>query len=87
MDNEEDIVWEVPVHRALVKPVFWGGVPRMVLIGEIILAVFAFSILKTFGILVLIFIMHMIFRHFSQNDPVFADVFFRSLRHDGYYKG
>ena len=86
MDNEE-VIWELPVHRSLVKPVFWGGVPRIVLISEILVAVLGFSILKTFTIVVLVAIAHFIFRYFSQTDPDFADVFFRSAKHDMYYKG
>lgn len=83
----DEIIWDVPVHRSLVKPVFWGGVPRLVLISEILVAILAFAILKTFTIVILMAIVHMIFRYFSQNDPVFADVFFRSIKHDGYYRG
>lgn len=85
--EKEDVVWELAVHRSLVQPVFWGGVSRIVLIGEILMGVLGFAIFKIAMIIPVLILVHFIFRYFSQQDPYFADVFFRTLSYEEFYKG
>lgn len=85
--EKEEIIWELPVHRGLVQPVFWGGVPRMVLISEMMFAILGGAIFKTFMVIPVMICVHLIFRYFSQSDPHFADVFFNSLHYEEFYKG
>ena len=80
-----DVVWEIPVHRSLVKPLYWMGVPRSVLVIELLAAILGGVIFKTFLVVVVIVGMHFVFRYFGQKDSQFMDVFFRYLHHNRYY--
>lgn len=84
--EKEDVVWELPVHRSLVKPMYWMGVPRGILIIELMLAVLGGILFKTFLVVVLVAIMHFIMRYFGQKDSMFLDVFMRYIKHSGYYR-
>ena len=68
--EKENVVWELPVHRSLTKPVYWMGVPRGLFILELLFAVLG-------GI---------IFKFLGNSDPLFHEVFMRSLRHDMFYR-
>lgn len=85
--EKEDIVWEVPVHRSLTKPVYWMGVPRGLFIIELMIAVLGGLIFKTFLVIVFALIAHVIFKFLGDKDPLFHEVFMRSLRHDLFYRG
>lgn len=85
--EKEDIIWELPVHRSLVQQVFWGGVSRVVLISEILFGILGFAIFKTAMVIPVLIVIHFIFRYFSNQDPFFADVFFRTLSYEEFYKG
>ena len=84
MEND-GIVWEIPVHRSLVKPLYWMGVPRSVLILEILVGILGGVIFKTFMVPVVLVCVHFLFRYLGQKDSQFMDVFFRSLRHNKFY--
>ena len=88
--NEEDRdslddIWELPVHRSLTKPNYWMGVPRGVLLLEFLALVMGGILFKTFMVIVVIVGLHFLFRYLGQKDPMFLDVFLRSVRHKGYY--
>lgn len=86
MSNPNDVVWEVPVHRSLVKPLYWMGVPRSVLILEILAGILGGVIFKTFLVPVVLVGAHMVFRYFGQKDAMFMDVFLRYIRHNKFYQ-
>ena len=81
----KDVVWEIPVHRSLVKPLYWMGVPRSVLIIELLLIILGGVLFKTFLVVFVVVGLHFIFRYFGQKDSQFMDIFFRYLRHNRYY--
>lgn len=86
--NEEvsvDDVWEVPVHRSLTQPNYWMGVPRGVLLLEFIGLILGGILFKTFVVIPVVIGIHFLFRYFGQKDPLFMDVFLRSVRHSNYY--
>lgn len=82
---KEDVVWELPVHRSLVKPMYWMGVPRTALVLEIMAGLLGGVVLKTFLVPVVIVCVHFFFRYLGQQDPQFMDVFFRYVRHNKRY--
>ena len=84
--GKEEIVWDMPVHRSLTKPVYWMGIPRGLLIIEILLGMLGGLIFKTFLVIVFLVISHAIFKYLGDKDPLFHEVFFRSLRHDLFYR-
>lgn len=84
--EKEDIVWEVPVHRSLTKPVYWMGIPRGLFIIELVLGAFGGLIFKTFLIIFFLVFLHMVFKYLGDKDPLFHEVFMRSLRHDLFYR-
>ena len=45
--------YEVPIHRALVQPLYWMGVTRNNFIGENVLAVLGGFILKTIKVILI----------------------------------
>lgn len=86
--NEEisvDDVWEIPVHRSLTQPNYWMGVPRGVLLLEFIGLILGGILFKTFIVIPVVIGVHFLFRYFGQKDPLFMDVFLRSVRHSNYY--
>lgn len=81
------VVWSLPVHRSLIKPIYWMGVPRGLLVLEFFLAVMGGIIFKTFMILPIVALVHFVFQYLGEKDPVFYKVIIRSLRHNGFYGG
>ena len=87
MDEEKnDIVWELPVHRSLIKPLYWMGVPRGLLILEAMLGILGGVIFKTFLVPVIIICGHFVFRYLGEKDSMFLDVFMRYVRHNSFYQ-
>lgn len=84
--NNNDIAWEIPVHRSLVKPLYWMGVPRGLLIAEAMLAILGGVIFKTFLVPFIIICAHFVFRYLGEKDSMFLDVFMRYVRHNNFYK-
>ena len=84
--EKENVVWELPVHRSLTKPVYWMGVPRGLFILELLFAVLGGIIFKSFIVIVIAVIAHLIFKFLGNSDPLFHEVFMRSLRHDMFYR-
>lgn len=80
-------VWSLPVHRSLIKPVYWMGVPRGLLVAEFFFMVLGAIIFKTFLIIPLVVIIHLLFQHIGEKDPVFYKIVMRAMRHNGYYGG
>ena len=66
--NNNDIAWEIPVHRSLVKPLYWMGVPRGLLIAEAMLAILGGVIFKTFLVPFIIICAHFVFRYLGEKD-------------------
>lgn len=77
--------YEIPIHRSLTRPMYWGGVPRNILLAEVITAVFGGLLLKTWIVPVLCFLIHMLFRYLGQQDPQFHEVFWRAKDYKPYY--
>lgn len=88
MTDEEvraEDVWELPVHRSLTQPDYWMGVPRGILLLEFIGLILGGVLFKTFTVIPVVVAIHFLFRYFGQKDPMFMDVFLRSVRHNDYY--
>ena len=85
--KESRVQWYLPVHRSLIKPVYWMGVPRQLLVLEFFLVVLGGIFFKTFLIIPVIAGVHVLFRALGEKDPVFYKVIMRSLRHNGFYGG
>ena len=49
MSQKEELPegYEIPIHRSLVKPLYWMGVPRNLFIAEILFAVLGGIFMKT----------------------------------------
>ena len=84
-ENRTEDVWELPVHRSLTQPNYWMGVPRGILLLEFIGLIMGGVLFKTFVVIPVVVAVHFLFRYFGQKDPMFMDVFLRSVRHDDYY--
>lgn len=78
--------YEAPLHRSLTKPLYWGGVPRNILLLEVVVGVLGGIILKTFVIPVLAVGVHFIFKYLGTQDPYFLDVFWRGKDYENYYE-
>ena len=78
-------VWELPVHRSLTQPDYWMGVPRGLLLLEFIGLILGGVLFKTLSVIPVTVAVHFLFRHFGRKDPLFLDVFLRSVRHADYY--
>ena len=79
--------WALPVHRSLIRPIYWMGVPRVVLVLEFLFIVLGGIIFKTFLVIPLIIMIHLVFQFMGERDSLFMDVLLRALRHNGYYGG
>lgn len=77
--------YEIPIHRSLTTPMFWGGVPRNLLILEVIVGVFGGLLLKTFIVPILAVAAHFLFRYLGQQDPQFHEVFWRAKDYKSFY--
>ena len=80
-----DEIWELPVHRSLTQPDYWMGVPRGILLLEFLILVMGGLLFKTFTVVFIVVAVHFLFRYLGQKDPMFLDVFLRSIRHKDYY--
>ena len=78
-------VWELPVHRSLTKPLYWMGVPRGLLISEVLVAILGGVLFKTFIVPVICLAADFVFRHLGAQDAMFLGVFMRYLRHNSFY--
>ena len=77
--------YEIPIHRSLVAPLYWMGIPRNLFIGEIVFAVLGGLIFKTFTVIIIAAIAHYIFRFLGQQDAQFHEVFWHSRQHKNFY--
>jgi type IV secretory pathway TrbD component len=85
--TEENIQgYGIPIHRSLVKPLFWLGVPRNLLLSEFFAGLVGGLLFKTFTIPVLMLVVHLICKYLATKDPQFHTVYIRSLYHSLYYK-
>lgn len=76
----------VPVHRSLTEELYWGGVPRNILIFEIFGGILGGVFFKTFSIVVLMFLVHMVCCYFGQKDPKFLQVYWSNKDYKPFYK-
>lgn len=81
----DNVVWELPVHRSLTKPMYWMGVPRGVLIFEALGGVLGGVLFKTILVPIVLIGVHFLFRYLGQKDSQFMDVFLRYVRHNRFY--
>lgn len=86
-EERSKVVWALPVHRSLIKPIYWMGVPRGLLVAEFFFMVLGAVIFKTFLIIPMVVLIHMLFQYLGEKDPVFYKVILRSMRHNGFYGG
>ena len=77
--------YEIPIHRSLVAPLYWMGVPRNLFIAEIFLAIPGGGIFKTFSVMIIAGIAHYIFHMLGQQDAQFHEVFWQSRLHKVFY--
>ncbi|MGL5271566.1 MAG: VirB3 family type IV secretion system protein [Selenomonadaceae bacterium] len=87
MSQKEELPegYEIPIHRSLVKPLYWMGVPRNLFIAEILFAVLGGIFMKTWTVLFVAVAAHYLFRHLGQQDPQFHQVFWQGRSHKSYY--
>ena len=85
--QENRVQWYLPVHRSLIRPVYWMGVPRELLVVEFFFTVLGGIFFKTFLIIPMVVLIHMLFQYLGEKDPVFYKVILRSMRHNGFYGG
>jgi len=84
MDN---VIWEVPVHRSLIKRMYWMGVPRGILIAETAALLLGGVIFRTFFIIPVAAAFHFTFRYLGEKDADFLGIFLAGLRHKTSYEG
>ena len=87
MRNVEELPegYEIPIHRSLVQPLYWMGVPRNLFISEILLGVLGGIFFKTWTVIFVLGALHYLFRYLGQQDPQFHLVFLRAREHKNYY--
>ena len=87
MSQKEELPegYEIPIHRSLVIPLYWMGVPRNLFIAEILFAVLGGIFMKTWTVLFVAVAAHYLFRHLGQQDPQFHQVFWQGKGHKSYY--
>lgn len=76
----------VPVHRSLTQKIYWGGVPRNVLLCEFFGGVIGGIIFKSFLMVALFVIIHFICRYFGQKDPFFIDIYWANKNYKTFYR-
>ena len=59
--------------------------PRGILLLEFIGLILGGILFKTIVVIPDVEAVHFLFRYLGQKDPMFMDVFLRSVRHDDYY--
>lgn len=77
--------FSIPIHRSLISPMYWMGVPRKLLLIEVGASVFAFVFFKNYYVAILMILLHMVFMVLGRRDPQFHQVFWRYLLHSPYY--
>lgn len=77
--------FEVPVHRSLVKPMFWMGVPRNLFLTNVFIGIFGGIIFKTFLVVAVVVLLHFLFKYLGSKDPQFHEVFWRAKNHKTIY--
>ena len=75
----------VPVHRSLTQKIYWGGVPRNVLLAEFFGAIIGGILFKSFLFVGLIGAIHFVFRFFGEKDPLFIDVYWANKDYKSFY--
>ena len=77
--------YEIPVHRSLVKPLVWAGVPRDLFLANVFLGILGGVIFKTFLVVVVVVVLHYLFKYLASSDPQFHTVFWRAKSHKTIY--
>lgn len=76
----------IPIHRSLVQPLFWMGVPRNLFLTNVFAGVFIGIFLKAYITAVILTIsIHLLFKFLGSKDPQFHLVFLRSKSLKSYY--
>ncbi len=76
---------EAPMHRAMVQPIYLMGVPRSVFWLEVFAGIMCGLLFKSFLVVAILFLVHLLFRHLGQHDSMFIQVFWRGQKHSKYY--
>ena len=66
----------IPIHRSLIQPLYWMGVPRTILGGVIF---------KSFFVPVVALCVHFLFKYLGSKDPDFYKVFWASKSYKKFY--
>ncbi len=77
--------YEIPIHRSVVMPLFWAGVPRNLFLANIFNAIFCVIIFGTSAVIAIAIGLHFIFRYLGKKDPQFHEVFWRARTHKTHY--
>lgn len=85
MDTKTIDGYYAPIHRSLVQPIYWMGVPRSLLLAEVFLSILCGAVFKTFFVVFVAIVAHFIFRYLGSKDKLFLDVFLASRKHKNYY--
>lgn len=75
----------VPIHRSLIQPLYWMGVPRSVLLMEIFGTILGGVIFKSFIVPVVALVVHFLFKYLGSKDPDFYKVFWKSRNYKKFY--
>lgn len=75
----------IPIHRSLIQPLYWMGVPRNVLLIEIFGTILGGVIFKSFFVPVVALCVHFLFKYLGSKDPDFYKVFWASKSYKKFY--
>lgn len=78
-DNKLPEGYIIPIHRSLVKPLLWMGVPRNLFILNLMLAIIGGLYVRSFLIVFICIGIHFVCRYLTEQDSQFHLVFWRSL--------
>ena len=77
--------YTTPIHRSLTAPLLWLGVPRNILLLEMLIGILGGIILKAIFVPVTMFFVHFLLRFLTNIDPLIFDIFFLNTSHKLFY--
>lgn len=77
--------YAIPIHRSLIRPILWMGVPRTIFIGNLLFILLGSILLKTWTVLFVGIASHFLFKYLTSKDHQFFDIFLRAKKHKLYY--
>ena len=85
MMQEEVLGFNVPVHKSLLSPLYWMGVPRNLAIMELACALFFGLLFRKYWVIGITFTVHTLFAFIGRVDPLWYQVLLRYMAHNPYY--